>query len=82
MSDAQRTCAWKQDSDDIWWTKCGHGFVFTDGGPKENKMKFCCYCGLAIKPAPGGDAPASPGVSARTGAGSMASNTPPERPAK
>ena len=39
-------CMWREDEDGTWDTNCGEVFVFiTDGGPSENKMRFCCYCG-------------------------------------
>jgi hypothetical protein len=46
-------CRWTHDAtewEDIKWdTDCGEAFVFIDGGPKENKVKFCCYCGRPVK---------------------------------
>lgn len=40
-------CTWSLDEDDsgTWATSCGNLFSFTDGGPKENDFKHCCYCG-------------------------------------
>lgn len=53
---AERTCAWTQDAfdgnDGCYDTACGHRFVFTDDGPKENGAKFCCYCGGALREVP------------------------------
>ncbi len=44
-----KPCIWKEDlsfdGDVSWDTECGQKFCFIDGGPKENGMKFCCYCG-------------------------------------
>lgn len=42
-------CVWQ--GDDNWNTGCGHHFIIIDGGPTDNSMKFCCYCGKAIKEA-------------------------------
>lgn len=45
---AAKVCEWKQDTDyetAIWHTSCGEAFVFNDGDPEENFLKFCCYCG-------------------------------------
>lgn len=42
-------CKWKEDNDGCWWTDCGQGFVLADGTPKENDMKFCCYCGKPLE---------------------------------
>lgn len=39
-------CIWTYDDlDDKWDTDCGESFQFTEGGPIENKAKFCQYCG-------------------------------------
>lgn len=40
-----RSCQWSEDSGGNWDTACGEVFTFTDGGPKENKARFCQYCG-------------------------------------
>ena len=49
-------CVWALDDDtDSWDTTCGEKFVFIEGGPNDNKVKFCCYCGRTVKavvPAP------------------------------
>ncbi|MGE5523420.1 MAG: hypothetical protein ACM3SS_06885 [Rhodospirillaceae bacterium] len=39
------TCLWTKNEDGYFDTSCGQAFVFTDGGPSENRMEFCCYCG-------------------------------------
>ena len=43
-------CEWKEADIDRgeWWTSCGEAFVFIDGGPVDNKMRFCCYCGRRL----------------------------------
>lgn len=42
-------CNWQYDeSHDKWDTNCGEGFQLMCDGPKENKMKFCPYCGLKL----------------------------------
>lgn len=46
-------CVWTYDDiDDKWDTDCGEARQFTEGGPTENKARFCCYCGgkLVAKP--------------------------------
>lgn len=49
-------CAWTQTNDwdmcDTWSSDCGLEWIFEDGGPIENKMKFCCYCGKPLKVVP------------------------------
>lgn len=44
------TCKWTEDEDGNWFTDCGEAFTFIDGGPAENSMKFCCYCGKPLEP--------------------------------
>jgi hypothetical protein len=41
-------CEWTEDDDANWWTACDNGFVFMDGGPMDNDMKFCPYCGRTV----------------------------------
>jgi len=43
------SCRWAEDDDGVWQTDCGNAFVFTDSGPKENGMFFCCYCGRRLQ---------------------------------
>ncbi len=50
----EKTCEWKyvEDSffDGHWHTSCGNDFaMINDDTPKDNKFKFCCYCGKKIK---------------------------------
>ena len=46
--DNRTECKWEQDEDGNWDTDCGNLHVLLDGGPKENRMLFCCYCGKPI----------------------------------
>ncbi len=46
------TCTWREDPDGNWRTDCGHIFCFDDGGPTENQIKFCGYCGSSLKEEP------------------------------
>ena len=41
-------CKWKQDDDGVYDSSCGHKWQFIEGGPRENGMKFCCYCGKPL----------------------------------
>jgi rRNA maturation endonuclease Nob1 len=34
----------------VWFTECGNVFTFDEGGPEENKAKFCQYCGGRLIP--------------------------------
>jgi len=47
-TDEQHPCAWTEDVDGNYDTDCGQMFCFIEGGPSENKMRFCCYCGLVL----------------------------------
>jgi hypothetical protein len=47
-------CVWTRDEDmhgtEYWELSCGdHPFVFTDGGPEENKFRFCPTCGKPLE---------------------------------
>lgn len=44
-------CMWAlTDPDlDLWSTSCGEAHTFLTGGPAENGMRFCCYCGLPME---------------------------------
>lgn len=46
---SERICEWKQDEDGIYHTGCGNAFYFDNGTLKENKQKFCGYCGKMIE---------------------------------
>lgn len=39
------SCRWSEDEEGHWDTACGECFVFETGGPKENKARWCPYCG-------------------------------------
>ena len=41
-------CTWVEDEDGVWHTECGDMFVIIDGIPKENNMRYCCYCGKSL----------------------------------
>lgn len=40
-------CNWSQDDceGDNWTTRCGQYFRLDEGGPVDNGMEFCCFCG-------------------------------------
>lgn len=46
-------CQWRQadtiSMPDTWEADCGAAWTFTDGGPKDNSMKFCPQCGHSLK---------------------------------
>lgn len=41
-------CTWSEDSDGNYFTACGHAYAFFEGGPTDNGMRYCCYCGAAL----------------------------------
>ena len=49
-------CAWTEDGDEWdsikWDTDCGEAFVFLEGAPIDNNIRFCCYCGKLIEARP------------------------------
>lgn len=44
------SCRWSENEDGNWDTDCGECFVFETDGPKENRAKWCPYCGRRIEP--------------------------------
>jgi len=43
------TCIWdREDEDGAWDSQCGECWLFIDGGPKENGVKFCQGCGKQV----------------------------------
>jgi hypothetical protein len=43
-------CKWRFVEDMCFYdTSCENAFTFIDGGPLENKFRFCPYCGNEIK---------------------------------
>ena len=43
-------CTWTEDAIDGGWdTSCGYKFDIHYGTPKENEMRFCCFCGKPLK---------------------------------
>jgi len=45
------TCTWAEDEDGHWDTSCGDRYTFIDGGPTDNGLQFCGYCGKSLKEA-------------------------------
>ena len=48
-------CTWTQDWNewqDIWHSTCDQGWSFNEGGPIENQVRFCHWCGglVTVKP--------------------------------
>lgn len=42
-------CIWIYDDCCCFWeTKCGEGYCVNCGTPKDNKIKFCPFCGKEI----------------------------------
>ena len=49
MSECTWTYGHEHDYDQATWaTGCGEAFCIENDGPKENGMKFCCYCGKVL----------------------------------
>lgn len=45
-------CKWTADEDGVWWTACGQGYVLNEGGPVENRLKYCGWCGQPLVEVP------------------------------
>jgi hypothetical protein len=54
-------CSWNRaddfDDERNWESQCGKEWMFGDGGPKENQMRYCPFCGgkLVLPPDPKGE---------------------------
>lgn len=45
-----KPCYWvEEDGDSYWESDCEHYWTFIDGGPVENKVKFCQGCGKPVE---------------------------------
>lgn len=45
----QERCEWVWDDGDCFWqASCGGTWVFTDGSPEDNQVKFCQCCGKEV----------------------------------
>ena len=46
-------CKWKRcvdhNDDSYWERECGDPWRMSEGGLKDNKVKFCPFCGKEIK---------------------------------
>jgi len=42
------SCRWTEDEEGDWHTQCDEAFVFIEGGPVENRQRYCGYCGGTI----------------------------------
>ena len=45
------SCEWREE-DGVWGTECDNAFEISEGGPTENKMVFCCFCGQKLEEFP------------------------------
>lgn len=41
-------CRWTETKDGQWETACEQMHEFFDGGPKDNRLQFCGYCGKRL----------------------------------
>jgi len=48
----EAVCQWQREDDDhmpdTWRSDCGVLWTFSDGGPVDNEMKYCCGCGAML----------------------------------
>jgi hypothetical protein len=42
------TCRWTEDEEGFWKTACGHIHCLEEGGPIDNYLRFCGYCGKGL----------------------------------
>lgn len=52
MTVSEDICTWTAikdpDSGIIWFSDCGHEYLFEDEGPIGNEFAFCPYCGKRL----------------------------------
>jgi hypothetical protein len=45
----KKFCPWVyNETDDFYETSCNNGWMFTEGTVKQNKVRFCPYCGKLV----------------------------------
>lgn len=50
QEDRAEKCTWKYDDSDYYWSSaCGEDWCFTDGGPEENRVRYCQGCGRPVE---------------------------------
>jgi hypothetical protein len=47
--DTTKECRWLQDEYGVWDTSCGNRYEIIEGTPRDNKMRFCCFCGNVLR---------------------------------
>jgi hypothetical protein len=45
----EETCLWTSDEDGIWTASCKQDWLFEEGSPRDNKMRFCHFCGRPLR---------------------------------
>jgi hypothetical protein len=51
LDQVELSCTWTFDNDfdhPFWGGECGAEWCFEDGGPAENEVKFCPFCGRRV----------------------------------
>jgi hypothetical protein len=41
-------CDWTEDRE-YWAAACGQLWAFVDGGPEDNNVRYCHYCGRPVR---------------------------------
>ena len=47
-------CSWTpmRPDDAMYETSCGYAWMFLEGGPRSNGMRYCPFCGAELAPDP------------------------------
>lgn len=47
---ANETCEWKLEDDEegVWYSACENAWIFEEGTPIDNMMKYCPFCGRLL----------------------------------
>ena len=44
-----KECRWTQDEDGVWQTDCDNSYEIIEGTPRDNHMRYCCFCGKVLR---------------------------------
>jgi len=50
MANGACECEWKLEDDEegVWYSACGDAWIFEEGTPADNMMKYCPFCGCLL----------------------------------
>ena len=48
INELEAACTWTESVGGYWATDCGESFEIHEGGPDENGLRYCCFCGRQL----------------------------------